>query len=96
MSDQEDLLSIINLLAGAGQAGAQGIIAQAALNVVMASEAVVKARKMNLDQKIQDAALKMLNDSQDALYKASQIKGAMEEAKQDILNNNQKPYIPMS
>jgi hypothetical protein len=96
MSDQEDLLSIINLLAGAGQAGAQGIIAQAALNVVLASEAVVKARNMNLNQTIQDTALKILNDSQDALFKASQVQGAMEEAKQDIINNQQKPYQPIS
>jgi hypothetical protein len=93
-SQQEDLLAIINLLAGAAQAGATGIIAQAALNVVLASEAVVRARKMELDQAMQDATMNALNDAQNALFNASNIEGAMEEAKQDILNSNQKLYDP--
>ncbi|MDH5600023.1 MAG: hypothetical protein OEY78_01840 [Gammaproteobacteria bacterium] len=93
-SQQEDLLAIINLLAGAAQAGANGIIAQAALNVVLASEAVVRARQMELDQAMQDATMNALNDAQNALFNASNIEGAMEEAKQDILNSNQKLYDP--
>jgi hypothetical protein len=93
-SQQEDLLSIINLLAGAAQAGSKGIIAQAALNVVLASEAVVRSRKMELDQSIQDAAMNALNDAQNALFNASNVEGAMEEAKQDIINNKQKVYDP--
>jgi hypothetical protein len=93
-SQQEDLLSIINLLAGAAQAGSKGIIAQAALNVVLASEAVVRSRKMELDQSIQDASMDVLNDAQNALFQASNVEGAMEEAKQDIINNNQKVYDP--
>ena len=92
-SQQEDLLAIINLLAGAAQAGATGIIAQAALNVVLAAEAVVRARQID-DQKMQDAAMNALNDAQNALFNASNIEGAMEEAKQDILNSNQKLYDP--
>lgn len=93
-SQQEDLLSIINLLAGAAQAGSQGVIAQAALNVVLASEAVVRSRKMELDQSIQDASMKILDDAQKALFQASNVKGSMEEAKQDILDNNQRVYDP--
>ncbi len=93
-SEQEDLLSIINLLAGAAQAGSQGIMAQAALNVILASEAVVRSRNMELDQSIQDAAMNALNDAQSALFKASTVEGAMEEAKQDIINNKQKVYDP--
>jgi len=93
-SQQEDLLSIINLLAGAAQAGAKGIVAQAALNVVMASEAVVRARKMELDQSMLDATMSALNDAQNALFNASNVEGAMEEAKQDIIHNNQKVYNP--
>lgn len=92
-SQQEDLLAIINLLAGAAQAGATGIISQAALNVVLASEAVVRARQID-DQTIQDAAMNALNDAQNALFNASNIEGAMEEAKQDILNSKQKLYDP--
>ena len=97
MSDsnqQEDLLSIINLLAGAAQAGSKGIVAQAALNVVLASEAVVRSRKMELDQSIQDAAMNALNDAQNALFNASNAEGAMAEAKQDIINNHQNVYNP--
>ena len=93
-SQQEDLLSIINLLAGAAQAGSQGIIAQAALNVVLASEAVVRSRKMELEQSIQDATMSALDDAQKALFNASNVKGAMAEAKQDILDNNQNVYNP--
>lgn len=93
-SQQEDLLSIINLLAGAAQAGANGIIAQAALNVVLASEAVVRSRKMELEQSVQDESMKVLDDAQKALFDASNIEGAMEEAKQDIINNNQNVYNP--
>lgn len=93
-TQQEDLLSIINLLAGAAQAGAKGIIAQAALNVVLASEAVVRARKLELDQNMQDATMNALNDAQNALFNASNIEGAMEEAKQDIIKNNQNVYNP--
>ena len=97
MSDsnqQEDLLAIINLLAGAAQAGSNGIVAQAALNVVLASEAVVRSRKMELDQSIQDASMNALNDAQNALFNASNVEGAMAEAKQDIINNNQNVYNP--
>ena len=93
-TQQEDLLSIINLLAGAAQAGSQGIVAQAALNVVLASEAVVRSRHMQLDQAIQDEAMAALNDAQNALYAASNVEGAMEEAKQDILKNKQNVYNP--
>lgn len=93
-SQQEDLLAIINLLAGAAQAGSKGVVSQAALNVVLASEAVVRSRKMALDQSVQDAAMAVLNDAQNALFQASNVEGAMEEAKQDIINNKQKVYNP--
>ena len=93
-SQQEDLLAIINLLAGAAQAGSQGVVAQAALNVVLASEAVVRSRKMELDQSIQDAAMKVLDDAQKAMFQASNVEGAMEEAKQDIIKNHQNVYDP--
>lgn len=93
-NQQEDLLSIINLLAGAAQAGSKGIIAQAALNVVLASEAVVRSRQMELDQSIQDASMNALNDAQNALFNASNVEGAMAEAKQDIIDNNQNVYNP--
>jgi pyruvate/2-oxoacid:ferredoxin oxidoreductase alpha subunit len=88
----EELLAAINLLAGAAQAGAKGILAQAAFNVMKASEAVAKAKGLDLDQSIQDAARSVLNEAQSTLLNASQIPGAMDEAKQDIIAAKQKPY----
>ena len=49
---------------------------------------------MELDQTIQDAAMHVLDEAQKALFAASNVKDAMEEAKQDIINNNQKVYNP--
>lgn len=91
-NSHEDLVAVINLLAGAAQAGAKGILAQAALNVMKASEAVAKAKGLSLDQSIQDAAKNALNEAQSTLLNASQIPGAMDEAKQDIIAAKQKPY----
>ena len=88
----EELLAAINLLAGAAQAGAKGILAQAAFNVMKASEAVAKAKGLELDQGIQDAAKNALNNAQSTLLDASQIPGAMDEARQDIISAKQKPY----
>ena len=88
----EELLAVINLLAGAAQAGAKGILAQAAFNVMKASEAVAKAKGLSLDQNIQEAAKNVLNDAQSTLLNASQIPGAMDEARQDIIAAKQKPY----
>lgn len=88
----QDIFAIINLLAGAAQAGAKGIMAQAAFNVMKASEALVKSRQLNLDQSIQDKAQAVLNTAQSTLLRASTIDGAMDEAKQDIINADQKPY----
>ena len=91
-SSQTDLLNAINLLAGAAQAGAKGILAQAAFNVMKASEAVAKAKGLDLDQSIQDAARNVLNEAQSTLINASQIPGAMDEAKQDIIAAKSTPY----
>ena len=88
----EELLSVINLLAGAAQAGAKGLLAQAAFNVMKASEAVAKAKWLELDQSIQDAAKNALNTAQSTLLDASQIPGAMDEAKRDIITAKQMPY----
>lgn len=90
----QDLLEIINLLAGAAQAGATGILAQAALNVMRASEAVVKARKFSLSAEIQKAAETALQQAQETLFQATQIPDAMDEAKQDIMKYNHKSYTP--
>lgn len=88
----QDIFAVINLLAGAAQAGAKGILAQAAFNVMKASEAVVKAKSLELNQTIQDKAKDALNNAQSTLLKASTIPGAMDEAKQDIIDADRKTY----
>ena len=92
MDQNQDLLDAIKLLAGAAQAGAKGILAQAAFNVMKASEAVVKAKTLDLDQSLKDAAQHALSEAQATLLKASTIPGVMDEAKQDILNAKQQTY----
>lgn len=92
VQNTEELLAAINLLAGAAQAGAKGIIVQAAFNVMKASEAVAKAKGLNLDQAIQDAARNALNGAQSTFLNASQIPGAMDEAREDIIATNQVSY----
>lgn len=89
---KQDIFAAINLLAGAAQAGAKGIMAQAAFNVMKASEAVVKAKGLKLDLSIQEKAKDALNMAQTTLIKASTIEGAMEEAKQDIINADRQTY----
>lgn len=88
----QDIVNIISLLAGAAQKGAKGLLAQAAFNVVKASEAVVKSRRHNLEQRLQQAAVDALNLAQDTLIKASNIPGAMDEAKEDIIRTQQQHY----
>ncbi|MDH5179892.1 MAG: hypothetical protein OEZ39_14915 [Gammaproteobacteria bacterium] len=88
----EDIFAVINLLAGAAQAGAKGLLAQAAYNVMKASEAVAKAKNLELDQSIQDRARDALNNAQSTLLKASTVPGAMDEAKQDIINADRQTY----
>lgn len=91
---QKDLLSIINLLAGAAQSGSKGVVALAALNVIHASEAVVRSRKMESEQSFQDDVMQALNNAKKVLFQAANVKDAMAEAKQDIIDNQQKVYDP--
>ena len=92
VDQNKELLDAINLLAGAAQAGAKGILAQAAFNVMKASEAVVKAKTLDMDQSLKDAAQHALAEAQATLLKASTIPGVMDEAKQDIINAKQQTY----
>ena len=92
MNNKQDAAVVINLLAGAAQAGAKGVLAQAAFNLMKASEAVIKAKQLNVDEKMLLAAVKVLQNAQDTLNQALQLPDAMEEAKQDIINANSQPY----
>lgn len=92
MDQQEEIMQMINLLAGAAQAGAQGVLARAALNLMQASEAVVKARKLQMSDEFQQAAMDQLLAARQALFQALELPDAMSEARQDVIDNGQQPY----
>lgn len=93
-TQQDDIMQMINLLAGAAQAGAQGVLAQAAFNLMRASEAVVKARKMQMNDEFQQAAMDQLLNARQTLFQALELPDAMSEARQDILDAGKVPYQP--
>lgn len=94
MNQQEEIMQMINLLAGAAQAGAQGVLAQAAFNLMRASEAVVKARKMKMSDEFQQAAMDQLLNARQTLFQALELPDAMAEARQDILDAGRVVYQP--
>lgn len=96
MNQQEEIMQMINLLAGAAQAGAQGVLAQAAFNLMRASEAVVKARKMQMSDEFQQAAMDQLLNARQTLFQALELPDAMAEARQDILDAGRVAYQPDS
>ena len=85
---------MIAALAGAAQSGAQGTLAKAALNIMMASEAVAKLREMDAETALVDGAEQALRLSELTFSKAAQIPQAIEEARQDILNCEDLTYRP--
>jgi len=91
-NQQEEIMQMINLLAGAAQAGAQGVLAQASLNLMQASEAVVKARKLRMSDEFQQAAMDQLLSARQALFQALELPDAMSEARQDVLDCGQQAY----
>lgn len=94
MNQQEDIMQMINLLAGAAQAGAQGVVAQAAFNLMRASEAVVKARKMQMSDQFQQAAMDQLLAARQTLFQALELPDAMAEARQDVIDTGRVAYDP--
>ncbi|MDR9436202.1 MAG: hypothetical protein RI563_04955 [Thiohalophilus sp.] len=94
MNQEEEIMQMINLLAGAAQAGAQGVLAQAAFNLMRASEAVVKARKMQMSDTFQQAAMDQLLSARQTLFQALELPDAMNEARQDIIDTGRVTYNP--
>lgn len=94
MNQEEEIMQMINLLAGAAQAGAQGVLAQAAFNLMRASEAVVKARKLQMSDTFQQAAMEQLLSARQTLFQALELPDAMNEARQDIINTGRVTYNP--
>lgn len=94
MSKEDDIMHMIKLLAGAAQAGANGVVAQAAYNLMKASEAVTLARKLKKDDEFQQAAMDQLLSARQTLFLALEIPDAMAEAKQDLIKTGQCEYRP--
>ena len=54
MTAKDETMAILSLLAGAAQAGAQGVLAQAAFNLAKATEAKMKAEQHNLTNEMKE------------------------------------------
>jgi len=91
MDKEEDVMSIINLLAGAAQAGSQGVLAQAAFNLMKATEARQKAMSIN-NPEFMTRAGELVNETRRVFIELANDKEALEEGKRDIINYKAKPY----
>lgn len=89
--EENDMFQMVNLLAGAAQAGAQGVLAQAAFNFVKASEAKIKAKKLNNDN-MRDRAQELFVHCRDIFMQLANDKEALAEGKQDIISHDAQAY----
>ncbi len=78
-------MSIINLLAAAAEAGADGVLSQAAFNLMKATEAKQKALniKNNPDFLIRASAL--VEETKRVFIELANDKTSLDEGKQDII-----------
>jgi hypothetical protein len=90
--EEEDVMSIINLLAGAAQAGSQGVLAQAAYNLIKATEAKQRATGMQANPEFLKRAEALVEETRKVFIELANNKKALEEGKQDIINYKAKPY----
>jgi len=77
-------MSIIHLLAAAAEAGAQGVLAQAAFNLMKASEAKQKAIKIN-NPDFLIRATELVEETKRVFIELAGDKQALDEGKQDII-----------
>ncbi len=99
MATNEEMANMISALAGAAQSGATGTLARAALNIMMASEAITRLRNMEADdpklkKSLLEGAEQALKLSHQTFHKAAQLPQVIEEAKQDIVNAKGIQYQP--
>lgn len=93
MAEKEEIMNILNLLAGAAQAGAQGVLAQAAFNLMKATEAKVKAEKLQ-NASMQSRAEELIQETRKVFLSLVNDEAALTEGKQDILNAHSVSYDP--
>ena len=92
MDKQNDIMNIINLLAGAAQAGARGALSHAALNLVKASEAKQKASRLKDADDMVRRADELVQETRKVFLELANDTAALEEGKQDIVATGGKPY----
>ena len=92
MKQEEDVMSIINLLAGAAQAGSQGVLCQAAFNLMKATEAKQKAMAMQDKPDFLARAEALMDETRKVFIELANNKEALEEGKQDIIKYKARPY----
>lgn len=84
MNQEEDVMSIIHLLAAAAEAGAQGVLSQAAFNLMKASEAKQKAIKINNPDFLSRASA-LVEETKKVFIELASDPEALDEGKQDII-----------
>lgn len=92
MNQEEDVMSIINLLAGAAQAGSKSVLAQAAYNLMKATEAKQKAMSLKNNPDFLARAEELMNETRRVFIELANNQEALEEGKQDIIKFKAKPY----
>lgn len=85
-------MSIINLLAGAAQAGSQAVLAQAAFNLMKATEAKQKAMSLKNNPNFLARAEALVDETRKVFIELANDQDALEEGKQDIIKFNARPY----
>lgn len=87
-------MAIVSLLAGAAQAGAGGVLCQAALNLTKAGEVRQKAAQLRDDDERKQRAQALFEQTRDVFLQLAADQDALAEAKQDIINSNGRTYQP--
>lgn len=90
MSAQDDAMSIIHLLTAAAQAGAKGVLSQAAFNLTKAVEAKQKAALLN-NPDFQARAEELVAETKRVFVELANDKTALDEGMQDIVLFNISP-----
>ena len=90
MNQEEDVMSIIHLLASAAEAGAKGVLAQAAFNLMKATEAKQKAMLHKENPDFLRRATALVEETKRVFIELASDPDAVEEGKKDIIMYNVK------
>ena len=85
MSQEDDVMSIIHLLAAAAEAGAKGVLSQAAFNLMKATEAKQKALTIKNNPDFLIRATALVEETKRVFIELANDKASLDEGKQDII-----------